>query len=50
MVRAYFNKVCIKQIRNQNTILLYVLAVIAVFGTGKFVNLFALRISEMQDL
>ena len=47
MVRAYFNLVCVKQNRNQNSILLYVLAVIPVFGTGKFARLFALRTSEM---
>ena len=47
MVWAYFNQVCIKLNLNQNTILLYVLAVILVFGTGKFANLFALRTSEM---
>ena len=47
MVWAYFNQVCINQNINQNTILLYVLAVIPVFDTGKFANLFALRTSEM---
>ena len=30
-----------------NSILLFVLAVILVFGTGKFASLFALRTSEM---
>ena len=31
---------------NSNSILLYALAVIPVFGTGKFASLFALRTSE----
>ena len=47
MVKDYFNQVCIKQNRNQNSILLFVLAVFPVFGTGKFASLFALRTSEM---
>ena len=47
MVWAYFNKVCIKQNRNENSILLYFLAVITVFCTGKFAKLFALLTSEM---
>ena len=42
MVWAYSNQVCIKQNRNQNSILLYVLAVFPVYGTGKFANLFEL--------
>ena len=47
VVWAYFNQLCIKQNRNQNSIILYILAIMPVFGTGTFANLFALRTSEM---
>ena len=40
----------LKQNRNRNTILLYVLAVIPVFGTGIFANSFVLRTSVMAGL
>ena len=47
MVRDYFNQVCIKQLIEPNSFLLYVLVVILVFDTGQFASLFALRTSEM---
>ena len=43
MMWAYSNQVGIKEI--QNSILLYVLAVIPVFGIGKCASLFVLRTS-----
>ena len=48
MVWAYSNQVYIKQNRNRNSILLYVLAVILVFVTGKFAHLFELGHPKWQ--